>query len=117
MRPPCRAARREKGVAAIELALIMTFFIGLLPFVLLFGRAFLVYTALQKSVHDAARYMATLPLAQMANGDESEETLRRYGLVELIPGQAVLVRYGPGPKGLMAAEIHPDMPLPGNMAH
>ncbi|MCU4182406.1 cold-shock protein [Bosea sp. BH3] len=33
------------------------------------------------------------------------ETLRRYGLVELIPGQTVLVRYGPGPKGLMAAEI------------
>lgn len=33
------------------------------------------------------------------------ETLRRYGLVELVPGQAVLVRYGPGPKGLMAAEI------------
>ncbi|MNL94795.1 TadE-like protein [compost metagenome] len=73
MRPPCRAARREKGVAAIELALIMTFFIGLLPFVLLFGRAFLVYTALQKSVHDAARYMATLPLAQMANGDAATQ--------------------------------------------
>jgi CspA family cold shock protein len=36
------------------------------------------------------------------------ETLRRYGLTELRPGQAVLVRYGPGPKGLMAAEIHPD---------
>ncbi|PZU92266.1 MAG: cold-shock protein [Chelatococcus sp.] len=33
------------------------------------------------------------------------ETLRRYGLVELVPGQEVLVRYGPGPKGLMAAEI------------
>jgi len=33
------------------------------------------------------------------------ETLRRYGLVELITGQTVLVRYGPGPKGLMAAEI------------
>lgn len=33
------------------------------------------------------------------------ETLRRYGIVELIPGQAVLVRYGPGPKGLMAAEV------------
>ncbi|WP_353186281.1 cold-shock protein [Bosea sp. (in: a-proteobacteria)] len=33
------------------------------------------------------------------------ETLRRYGLVELVPGQTVLVRYGPGPKGLMAAEI------------
>jgi CspA family cold shock protein len=36
------------------------------------------------------------------------ETLRRYGFTELRPGQAVLVRYGPGPKGLMAAEIRPD---------
>ena len=33
------------------------------------------------------------------------ETLRRYGIAELQPGQFVLVRYGPGPKGLMAAEI------------
>jgi CspA family cold shock protein len=36
------------------------------------------------------------------------ETLRRYGLTELRPGQIVLVRFGPGPKGLMAAEIRPD---------
>lgn len=36
------------------------------------------------------------------------ETLRRYGLAELRPGQVVLVRYGPGPKGQMAAEIRPD---------
>jgi CspA family cold shock protein len=36
------------------------------------------------------------------------ETLRRYGLTELRPGQVVLVRYGDGPKGLMAAEIRPD---------
>lgn len=37
------------------------------------------------------------------------ETLRRYGVTELRPGQVVLVRYGRGEKGLMAAEIHPDM--------
>jgi CspA family cold shock protein len=36
------------------------------------------------------------------------ETLRRYGLAELRPGQTVLVRFGPGPKGMMAAEVHPD---------
>lgn len=36
------------------------------------------------------------------------ETLRRYGLTELRPGQVVLVRFGNGEKGLMAAEIHPD---------
>ena len=37
------------------------------------------------------------------------ETLRRYGLTELRPGQVVLVRFGRGSKGLMAAEIHPDI--------
>ena len=36
------------------------------------------------------------------------ETLRQYGLAELRPGQVVLVRYGRGAKGLMAAEIRPD---------
>ncbi len=36
------------------------------------------------------------------------ETLRRYGFAELRPGQTVLVRYGNGPKGLMAAELRPD---------
>lgn len=36
------------------------------------------------------------------------ETLRRYGITELRPGQTVLVRFGPGSKGLMAAEVRPD---------
>ncbi len=33
------------------------------------------------------------------------ETLRRYGIAELKPGDTVYVRYGDGPKGLMAAEV------------
>lgn len=45
------------------------------------------------------------------------ETLRRFGLTELRPGQTVLVRFGPGDKGLMAAEIHPDNPSPLVRAH
>ncbi|MFG1479291.1 cold-shock protein [Xanthobacter sp. V4C-4] len=40
------------------------------------------------------------------------ETLRRHGLTELRPGQTVLVRFGDGPKGLMAAEVKAD-PGPG----
>ena len=35
------------------------------------------------------------------------ETLRRFGMTELRPGQSVLVSYGEGPKGLTAAEIRP----------
>jgi CspA family cold shock protein len=45
------------------------------------------------------------------------ETLRRFGLAELRPGQSVLVRFGDGDKGLMAAEVHPDIPSPINLAH
>ncbi|AMB46149.1 cold-shock protein [Methylorubrum sp. Q1] len=33
------------------------------------------------------------------------ETLRRYGIAELKPGEEVLVRYGDGSKGAMAAEV------------
>lgn len=51
----------------------------------------------------------------LTRGDGTEdifihmETLRRYGITELRPGQTVLVRFGDGDKGLMAAEIHPDV--------
>ncbi len=45
------------------------------------------------------------------------ETLRRFGLTELRPGQYVLVRFGPGPKGLMAAEVRPKGALVGPASH
>lgn len=45
------------------------------------------------------------------------ETLRRFGLMELRPGQYVLVRFGPGPKGMMAAEIHPESGATGPASH
>lgn len=45
------------------------------------------------------------------------ETLRRFGLTELRPGQFVLVRYGPGPKGMMAAEVRPEGGSLGPASH
>src|SRR4029079_3487953 len=45
------------------------------------------------------------------------ETLRRFGIAELRPGQTVLVRFGPGPKGLMAAEVRPDGGSLGPASH
>lgn len=52
----------------------------------------------------------------LTRGDGTEdifvhmETLRRFGITELRPGQRVLVRYGDGPKGKMVAEIRPVQP-------
>ena len=41
------------------------------------------------------------------------ETLRRYGIMELKPGDQVFVRFGDGSKGLMAAEVRlADTALP-----
>jgi cold shock protein len=45
------------------------------------------------------------------------ETLRRFGLTELRPGQYILVRFGPGPKGLMAAEVRPEGAPHGPASH
>ena len=45
------------------------------------------------------------------------EVLRRYGLAELRPGQFVFVRFGPGPKGLMATEVRPEGAPSGPASH
>ncbi len=45
------------------------------------------------------------------------ETLRRYGITELKPGESFLVRFGDGPKGLMAAEVRPLDAGVGPTAH
>jgi CspA family cold shock protein len=45
------------------------------------------------------------------------ETLRRFGIAELRPGQTVLVRFGPGPQGMMAAEVRPAGQGSGQISH
>jgi len=45
------------------------------------------------------------------------EILRRFGMTELRPGQFVLVRFGTGPKGLMAAEVRPESGPLGPASH
>ena len=45
------------------------------------------------------------------------ETLRRYGMAELRPGQSVLVRFGSTGRGLMAAEVYADVGAPAHPPH
>jgi cold shock protein len=45
------------------------------------------------------------------------ETLRQFGLIELRPGQFVLVRFGHGPKGMMAAEVRAEDGSLGTAMH
>lgn len=62
---PWPRRRRQRGIAAIELAAIVSLTFFLVPLVLMLGMATLQYSALQKAVYDAARYMGTLPAAEM----------------------------------------------------
>jgi hypothetical protein len=57
--------RRQRGVAALELALILPIFLILLSLPLYFGRIFWHYTVAQKAAHDAARYLSSVPLKEM----------------------------------------------------
>lgn len=52
---------KQKGVAAVELALLLPLLVALLAAPLLFGRVFLHHSMAQKAAHDAARFLAAAP--------------------------------------------------------
>jgi CspA family cold shock protein len=45
------------------------------------------------------------------------ETLRRYGFIDPKPGDSMLARFGPGPKGLLAVEVRPLDGVRAQAAH
>lgn len=57
--------RHQRGIAAIELAVILPVMLLLLTIPLFFGRVFWHYTVAQKAAHDAARYLSGVSLAEM----------------------------------------------------
>jgi hypothetical protein len=56
---------RSRGVAMVELALLLTVFMFCLPCLILAGQVALHHMVLQKAAYQAARYMATVPRLQM----------------------------------------------------
>lgn len=58
------ALHRHKGIAAIELAIILPVMLTILAFSVFYGRIFWHYTAAHKAAHDAARYITTVPATE-----------------------------------------------------
>jgi len=56
---------RQRGAAAVELALLLPIFVFLMSFPLFLGRYFWHYTAAQKAAQDAARYLSTISEQEM----------------------------------------------------
>ena len=60
-------ARQQSGIAAIELALIIAGAGFLMPVMLMFGYAMWQYSLVLGSLRQAARYMGSIPVAEMTN--------------------------------------------------
>jgi hypothetical protein len=66
-----RPLRFQRGIAAVEFALVLPLFVSLLALSVFFGRVCWHYTAAVKAAHDAARYLASVPLSSMTTGPTS----------------------------------------------
>jgi Flp pilus assembly protein TadG len=64
-RTPLQRRARQLGVAAVEFAVLLPLLIVLMTAPLFIGRVLWHYTVAQKAAHDAARYLATVPEAEL----------------------------------------------------
>ena len=100
-----RGARRQRGLAAVELAIVMPVLVLLLMFPLYLGRVFWHYTVIQHAAQDAARYLSRVPVSEITNSTRASsvaavaKTIVDEEMAELAPGSAapdVLVTCGGG---------------------
>lgn len=60
-----RAPSRQRGVAAVELAIIIPILVALLAVPFYFGRVFWHYSVAEKAAHDVALYLSSIPVTEM----------------------------------------------------
>jgi len=83
---------RQDGVAAVEAAIILPILVLFLTFPIFYARCFWHYTAAQKAAQDAARYLASVPAAEMRskvlakNAADIAIEIARREIAELSPG-------------------------------
>ena len=63
-----RPTRRQSGIAAVEFAILLFVLVPIIAGIIEFGRAFWYYDAALKGTRDAARYLSTVTVAQLADG-------------------------------------------------
>lgn len=63
-RPP---APVQRGIVAVELALIIPVIVLIVAVTLMFGRAFMQYGVLQKASNNALHYLSSLPAVEMTH--------------------------------------------------
>ena len=99
MKPRLQPVRRlAGGAAAVELAMILSATIVLMPAVALFARVFYQYSVAKEATRDAAAYLAGLPPAAIK---DSAEMARAMGVAQRMVSDAAL---GAGMSGSTTVE-------------
>ena len=86
------SAGQQRGIAAVEFAIILPVLVLLLIMPLYFGRVFWHYTTIQNAAQDAARYLSKVPAADLGNPDRAgtaaalASAIVAMELAELAPG-------------------------------
>ncbi|SFB83553.1 TadE family protein [Massilia yuzhufengensis] len=102
--------KREAGVAAIELALLLPVLIVFLLFPIFISKVLWHYTVAQKAAQDAARYLSTVPRSEMMSRDLAAEAgdlaidIAGREIAELAPDLEII-----GPKAFCDAESCGDL--------
>lgn len=92
---PISCLRRARGVAAIELALLLPILVMTVAPLILCARFMWHYTVAHKATQDAARYMSTISQVEMGNPALAAEAERiavaiaRAEVAELAPGYRI----------------------------
>ncbi|UOD32418.1 hypothetical protein INH39_12615 [Massilia violaceinigra] len=73
---PSRIPRRTRGIAHIELALILMTMSTLLPLIFSFGQIFYVYAVLKQANQDAAASLASVPMAEWAVSEPGNSPMK-----------------------------------------
>ena len=100
-----RGARRQRGIAAVELALVLPVLFILVMFPLYLGRVYWHYTAIQYAAQDAARYLSKVPVSEFQTPRIAAMTavasaIAAQDLAELAPGYSpymIALECGGGP--------------------
>lgn len=102
--------KRQAGVAAIEVALLLPILIVFLLFPIFISKVLWHYTVAQKAAQDAARYLSIVPRSEMMSRNLAEEAgelaieIAEREIAELAPGSEVV-----GPRAFCDTELCGDL--------
>jgi Flp pilus assembly protein TadG len=92
---PFAPRRRQRGAAAVELAILLPLLLAFLTIPVFYARCFWHYSVAQKAAQDATRYLATVSTTEMMSKAQARAAgalaieIARREMAELAPGSEI----------------------------